>query len=474
MSKSIQELGAEFQTKLQAHKALLEKGPAMTAEDALEAQTLVQDMRGLKGTIESVQRVDRHRLAGAELEQWAQASAGAPLFGALEGAPSGGQFGSFGNGVSVIGMERDGSMVINPNRRGVEILNLDKEGKADAAFKAGAFAAAREDSYKASFRRMISRPWGELSNTEQAALQEGSDTAGGFLAPDELSNRIIQRLPTPTRVAGRVMRLQTSKPALLIPKVNYSTDDLYTTGMRVTWTGEQPATSTTHRVTEPVFGQASIPVYTAMMSIPVTQDLLEDSTVDLMAWLQMKFGETVDLLRDNMILNGTGVNQPTGILTGIDTAGYVSSVVSGSAAALTGDGLIDLTEALPEQYDENSVLVFNKTNTGKAIRKLKDGDGRYLVSYGAGDNGLAGGRYKEVNGYPYIWSGFMPNVAANAYPIISGDLNGYCAVDRIGFSVKALFELYAETNMVLLLARVRFGGQTIEPWRLRVQKVAAS
>lgn len=470
--QDLQTLGAEFERKNTEQKALVAKGPEMTAEDAAAAQGLLDEMRDLKGKIDAIRQVTHLQAQGNDLEAWAAAKARSPILGGLPGVPTGGAAGTYGNGVTVLGLEADGEMIVNPSRKGIEILNLDKDGRADSAYKPGAFKAASEESYAKAWVKSLREPWGNLSNVEQAALQEGQDSAGGFLAPDELSSMLIQREPTPTRLAGRVMRLTTSKPALLIPKVNYSTDDLYTTGMRVTWTGEQPATATTHRVTEPVFGQVSIPVYTAMMSIPVTADLLEDSTIDLMGYLQMKFAETIDLLRDNMILNGSGIGQPTGILTNVDGTGAVSSVVSGAASELTGDGLIDLTEALPEQYDENSVLVFNKTNTGKAIRKMKDGDGRPLFNYGGQDSGYAGPRSRDVNGYPYLWSGFAPNVAANAYPIVFGDLRGYCQVDRIGFSVRALFELYAETNLVVLLGRVRFGGQPIEPWRLRAQKVS--
>ncbi len=336
------------------------------------------------------------------------------------------------------------------------------------------FAAIRSTEYKDAFRKMIlggiSGGFAGLSNVEQKTLQEGQDTEGGFLAPEEIINRIIARQPTPARVAGYVSSINTSRDAISIPKVNYSTDDLYTSGMRVTWTGEVPATASASRVTEPVFGQLRVPVYTAMMSIPVTRDLVEDSAVDLMGWLSSKFSETIDLLIDNSILNGSGINQPTGILVNPNGTNQPATVVTGSASALTGDGLINLTEAIPEQYDEASRLVFNKTNAGKAIRLLKDGDGRPLVSNGSIDSGLAMGRYREVNGYPYIWSGFMPNVDTNTYPIIFGDLGGYMLVRRIGFSIQVLRELYAETNQVLLLGRVRFGGMTAEEWRLRIQK----
>lgn len=296
------------------------------------------------------------------------------------------------------------------------------------------------------------------------------------LVPEDFMEKIIARMPTPTRVNGYVTQLTTGRDALVIPKVNYATDDLYTTGMRITWTGEVPASSTVSRVTEPVFGQARIPVYTAMMSIPLTNDMIEDSAFPLVDWISGKFAETVDLLYDNMILNGTGIGQPAGILVnpGGGTANENPAVVkSGSNTAITADTLIATALALPEQYDENGRWVFNKTNFGLAVAQLKDSQNRYLWGSGYQDSGVAP-TFKDrlLVGYPVAFSGFMPNIGAANFPAIFGDFTGYYKVNRIGFSVQVLRELYAETNQILILGRIRFGGQVAEPWKLKVYQTS--
>lgn len=304
-------------------------------------------------------------------------------------------------------------------------------------------------------------------------LQEGSDGSGGFLVPEDMLDRIITKDPTPTRVAGRVTQITTGRDAITIPKVIYTTDDLYTTGMRITWTGEIPASSTAMRVTDPTFGQERIPIYTAMMSIPVTNDMVEDTDFPLISWLTGKFGETIDLLKDNMIINGNGQGQPTGILVAPGTANNPKIVLSGSAGTIGTDGtaLISLAMSLPEQYDDNATFLFNKVNTGSAIAQLKDAQGRFLWGLGYQDSGIAGGFLgKNLVGYETVLSGFMPNIGAANYPIIFGDLKGYYLVNRVGLSIQVLRELYAETNQILVLGRVRFGGLTVEPWRLFAYK----
>lgn len=270
--------------------------------------------------------------------------------------------------------------------------------------------------------------------------------------------------------------LSTSRDALTIPKVIYTADNLYTTGIRVTWTNETvSAGAASIRVTDPVFGQERIPVFTAMLSIALTNDMIEDSAFALVDYVAGKFGETIDLLKDNMILNGTGAGQPAGIL--LNPGGDVnqpSVVVSGSASALTADGLVATAMTLPEQYDVNSNWIFNKTSTGLAVSQLKDAQNRYMWGAGYQDSGLSGGFLNQpLLGYPVLLSGFMPNVGASTYPAIFGDLTGYYQVNRIGFTVQILRELYAETNQIMVLGRIRFGGLVAEPWKLEIHQCHA-
>jgi HK97 family phage major capsid protein len=328
--------------------------------------------------------------------------------------------------------------------------------------------------YKRAFRNYLRKKESHLSLAEMKTLQEGQDSAGGFLVPDDVLGRIVQRKPTPTRLGGRVTRLQTSRDAISMAKVNYTADDIYTTGIRVTWTGEKPISSTQHRATDPSIGQIRIPVHTSMLSLGVTLDQVEDSAFPLVSWVSEKFQETLDILDDDMVANGDGIGKPAGMLFNPGGTDQPDIVKTGDANLITADGIQDLGFALPEQYDENAAFYFNKTSTGKAIAKLKDSDGRYIYGMGLQDSGLAPSiRNRQLLGYDTVWSALFPSVAANAFPIVFGDLTGYYLVRRIGFSIQVIREKYAEDNMLVLLGRVRLGGQVAEPFKMKVQKVAA-
>ncbi len=403
-------------------------------------------------------QMDALKKAG-DFEAWAGQSAG------MLGLAGNGN----GTGATVHGMRAAGATTIEQRGDSV-LLNSEGEGLlSDAQMK-----AVRDPEYGRAFRSYLRGGEARMHSSDGLrTLQEGLDPSGGFLVPEDIQNRVIVKEPAPTRVAGRVTHMTTSRDTLVIPRVVYATDNIYTSGMRVTWTGEVPASATVHRVTDPVFGLARIPIFTAMMSIPITNDQIEDTAFDLVGWISGKFNETILLLKENMALNGTGVGQPAGILANPGAVDNPGVTTSGVAAALAWAGLQNILWAIPEQYEDRCTWTFNKASTGLAIASLVDGDGRPLWTMGVGDSGLVGSpKLRQLLGYEVIYSALMPNVAANAYPAIFGDLGGYALVDRVGFSIQVLREVYAESNQVVVLGRVRFGGLAIEPWRIRIHQVA--
>lgn len=452
------QLTDRLNTVLAAEKALRETyadpSTPMPAEKAAEWGQLLDDAESVKGQLDTLARSEK-------MTEWADDATGQriPL------AP--GQVGKS----AVAGWEDAGVATVGANKSGGLDL-IDDEGPA-AAFTPKMREVLASSAYKDAYRVYLRKGVHGLGATHVKTLQEGVDEQGGFLVPDDLLARIVGRKPTPTRVAAKVTRIPTGRDRVVMPKVNYSTDDIYTTGVRVNWTGEAPSSSTVHRVTDPKFGQIGISVYTAMLSMPLTLDMVEDAAFPIVSWSSEKFRETVDITRDDIVLNGTGIGQGAGILLNPDGTDQPAVVKSGSAGALTADGLQDIAWAIPEQYDENSQWVFNKTSTGKAIAKLKDADNRYLWAALDQSGLVLPARERPLLGYPVNFSGLMPNVAANAFPAIFGDLSGYFLVDRVSFSIQVLREVYAENNQIVLLGRVRFGGAVAEPWKLKVHKVAA-
>jgi len=378
----------------------------------------------------------------------------------------------FDNGVSLMGIKPAGSTEIGTERKSSGLYSHGEGLIEDRTWK-----AISQPLYKDAFRSYLRKGEKGMSSLELKALQEGADASGGFFVPEDFIERLIQKLPTPSSVQDRVTKMTTGRDAVILPRINYTADDLYTTGIRATFTGEVPPNSAAARVVEPAFGQSRIPIYTAMLSMPLTNNMVEDAQFPIQSWCEQKFSETIRLLKENMILNGTGVGQPTGILSNPGGTGQPAVMTMGNP--ISPDGIVKMAWSVPEQYEENLSWVFNKLSTGAFVADLKDSNGRFLWGMGLQDSGLMAGvdgahsvGKRMLQGYPVTFQGFMPNLGANNYPIIFGDLRGYYLIDRIGFSIQVLRELYAETNQVLLLGRVRFGGQVCEEFRLKVGQQA--
>ena len=193
----------------------------------------------------------------------------------------------------------------------------------------------------------------------------------------------------------------------------------------------------------------------------------------LQSWVSDKFRETIDILKDDMALNGTGVGQPTGMLAKVGNgADKINTVASGLAGGIAADALLDMAYTIPEQYMDNSRWILNRTNTERYIAKLKDAQNRYLFSAASVDDSIATARPNDMLGFPLLRSGLMPNIATNATPILFGDLKAYYQVLRVGFSIRVLTEINAIQNQTVLLGRLRMGGDVAEAWRLRAMKIA--
>jgi HK97 family phage major capsid protein len=449
---------------------IAEHGDNMTDAQYAEATRMRDDLKATADKIEHQKRIGALKDDVAELHKVNTSIAARHSH---NGAPS--ELGATRAGeVTIARRTRDGKA------RGSAAFRMLKQSGA-GIFGKEQFEAVASREYRDAFRAAFK---GRATTAQYRTLEIGLDPQGGYLAPIETLARLIDREPTPTRVSGLVDTINIARDGVVLPRVNYTgaTDDslpeLYTTGFRVTATDENPTSSTQSQVTDAnIFGATRVSVWTYMIQGVLTNNMIEDAMFDPLAWLAGKFAQTVDLHKDNKILNGSGSSEPVGILAnpgGTDNLSWPPVVTTGTSSSpfITPDSLLDASMDIPEQYEDGIRYVYSKRTTGKTIRKMKDANGRYLFGQGTQDSGIEPSAARSINGYPVVWSGFMPAPAANAFPIIVGDLSGYTLVNRIGFSVQVLREVAAQKNQVIVLGRFRYGGQCLEPWKLRAIKCA--
>jgi HK97 family phage major capsid protein len=305
----------------------------------------------------------------------------------------------------------------------------------------------------------------------KSMMVEASDTLGGYMVPVDFQMRVIEQLAALTVIRGRASQMNTSRDRVEFPEATGG-NGRFTSPVRTTWVDETPTIGqlASNYVT---FGLRGINIHTAMSEAPLSRNFLEDLAFDIEGYLSQKLAESVSLDEDEQFLIGDGVGKPRGILPGLANIHALTEEHSLDANVLTWKGLIATTYAIPAQYRQEGVWLANR-NTYQAIAQMQDAtSGNFLWQAYQFDGGEAG-RTKTLLGYPILESELMPDVAANAFPILFGNLNAYQIVDRLGMTVERFIGAQeARQNLVYFVMRRRLGGDLLEPWKLVAQKVAA-
>jgi len=296
-------------------------------------------------------------------------------------------------------------------------------------------------------------------------MSEAVDTLGGFLVPEDVRLDIIERLPGLTAVRPRADVTQTSSDVMTRVKVTGG-NDRHVGAVRVTWVGDTPSTG--DAATNPTFGVEKTPIHIALATIRTPRALLEDSAYPLNAKLSEWASQEFALDEDEQFLIGSGIAKPQGILPNSVNGLGLQQVVSGDADELTFVGLVNLRYGVARQYRQGAVWIMNDATAG-VVAGMLDGTGRPLWQ-----PSVTEAEPDRLLGYPVLTDEAMPDIAANAFPVIFGNLLGYQIADRIGMSVLRDETTHAEEDIVKFVFRRRLGGQVNRTWAFAVQKVAAS
>jgi len=323
------------------------------------------------------------------------------------------------------------------------------------------------EEHKAAFDAYVRRgDEAGLRELEAKAFSAGTGADGGYLVPPETDTEIGRRISiaSPMRALSTVRTVSTA-----VLKKPFAASGL-STGW-VAETAGRPQTNT------PQLSELSFPTMELYAMPAATQALLDDSAVDIEAWIA---GE-VDLVfaeqEGDAFIRGDGINRPKGFLSytavaeGAWTWGNLGYVATGAAGAwkTTGpsDTLVDVIYALKAGHRQNGTFMMNR-KTQADVRKFKDADGNYLWRPPA-----SAGQPASLMGFPIAEAEEMPDVGANALAVAFGDFRaGYLVVDRAG--VRILRDPYSAKPYVLFYTTKRVGGGVQNFEAIKLVRFAAS
>ncbi len=309
-----------------------------------------------------------------------------------------------------------------------------------------------------------------LRRNEQkaATMQVAIDPSGGFWVTPDVSGRMVKKIyeSTPMRQLASVVTIGTD--ALEGPIDNGEAD--------ASWVGESQERKQTDT---PQLGMWRIPVNELYAYPKVTQKLLEDARIDVEAWLADKATSKFSRKENAAFLLGDGVLKPQGLLTyktevtEDDTRAWgafqhiLTGNANGFAAGASADCIVDLIFSLKAAYRQAAGFLSARKTLG-SIRKLKDGQGNYLVDLRLRDGALV----ESIFGFAVTDGEDMPKIAAGNTPLAFGDFaEGYTIVDRLGVSV--VRDNITQPGFVKYHMRKRVGGGATNFEAVKFLKVGA-
>ena len=167
---------------------------------------------------------------------------------------------------------------------------------------------------------------------------------------------------------------------------------------------------------EPTFSNVQLSAFKYSFLVPVANELLVDSSLDISALIAEQAGNAIGFGINTGLTVGTGTVEPTGIFT---TGASAVTGGTGVSGAPTYENLVDLLYTLDGQARllPGVGWLMNKTGLA-AVRKIKDGSGAFIWTAG----NIAQGQPDQLLGYPVYENPATSNVGVNNFSIGVGHL----------------------------------------------------
>lgn len=277
------------------------------------------------------------------------------------------------------------------------------------------------------------------------ALQEDTDSEGGYLVPTDQRFEVIRN---PGNRGGRL------RPRSTV--MNTTRDGgTWPTATSVTWVGISEESSNSD--SDPAFGQVPFSIHKSGANNTLSEELLADSAVNIPALLGQLYGEAVGRYEDQQGIEGDGTTEPLGLRA---TAAYgtISDITDVWADPPTA---IEVTKAyfeLPEQWRDGAAWwmtsglfskIFSLNSTGAGIHAAES-----LIA--APITQLLG---KDVFFFDGTGWDDAATIGSGEELGAFGNFSTYWFIDRMGMSVSRDDSRYTEKDQVFFKARKRYDSR---------------
>lgn len=176
----------------------------------------------------------------------------------------------------------------------------------------------------------------------------------------------------------------------------------------------------------------------------ISKSLLRNNNFDLTNWVVNKMSKKIAKFIEGELINGTD-GKVSGVVRSYDATNM--KVTLAKANAITADELIDLQELVPDAYQADCIFIMNKA-TRKAIRKLKDGQGNYLLE----KDSTARWNYRLLDKEVYCSDNVVALGTASKAVVLYGDFSGLAVKESEKSEIQILKEKFATQHAIGVVA----------------------
>ncbi|MBQ4269938.1 MAG: phage major capsid protein [Clostridia bacterium] len=326
-----------------------------------------------------------------------------------------------------------------------EIDALEKETKDLTEERAGIIAAAEKRS---GILNTIAQGAGVVSRSfEQEPAEEGNDDPAASAEYRSAWLKQLRRLPLndaekraysnvagagaeviPTQTANEII----SKIKTLAPMLNEVTL-LHVKGavkFAVEGTNNDAAIHAENAAitaAADTFTTVTLTGYEIIKLVQISDTVMTMSIAAFESWIVNMLAEAIARKIEDLIINGTGTNQPKGI-DKANTWGATNSVSVGASASLTAANVQALIGLLNAGYDRNAKFSMSKKTLFTDFMPLQDNSKNHIVT-------VQGNNY-FVYGYPVLLSDYVKDHEA-----FLGDFKKVCANLAENIGVKNAYDI---------------------------------
>lgn len=296
------------------------------------------------------------------------------------------------------------------------------------------------------------------------ALQENTDSEGGYLVPSDDRSELIHDAGYPGGVTRQISRVMTtSRDAGTIPS-----------GTTITW--GSIAEEATPSDSDPAFGQVAFTIRKTGFNDTVSEELLADSAFDVVGFLQQVGMEERGRYEDQQAIEGDGANEPLGLRTTGAAQGDISDITD--LLTLAAPTLLEVVSAvmeLPAQFRNGGTRLHTTSSLVARIMSISATGGQtFLMPDAQNAPGF------RLMGYPIVmydgtgWDN-ANTIAANEEVGALGDFARYYVfMDRLGTVFRRDDSVAFRSDQVAFKMRARYDSFFTENNAFRIWKGAGS